>query len=57
MLTFTAPHGSSHVQHTAPSAPYLEMLARGLRESHGWDDQRIAAYFAKVITASEPHEE
>jgi len=55
MLTFTAPHGSSHVEHTEPSGPYLEMLARGLRESHCWDDDRIAAYFATVITAGAPH--
>jgi hypothetical protein len=28
----------------APSAPYVRSIATGLRESHGWDDGRIARY-------------
>ncbi|MGH3586524.1 MAG: histone deacetylase, partial [Pseudonocardia sp.] len=50
MLTFTAPHGSSHVPHTEPSEPYLKMLSQGLREAHGWSDERIADYFGDVIS-------
>jgi hypothetical protein len=30
----------------APSAAYLRSIATGLRESHGWDDDRVAAYLA-----------
>ena len=48
MLTFTAPHGRDAVPHTRPRPAYLAMLAEGLRESHGWDDRRIEAYFASV---------
>lgn len=48
MLTFTAPHGLGHVPHTEPTAAYLELLAAGLRESHGWTAQQVAAYFAGV---------
>jgi hypothetical protein len=29
-----------------PSAPYLRSIAVGLRESHCWDDARIASYLA-----------
>jgi hypothetical protein len=32
----------------APSAPYLRSIATGLREAHGWDDARIAAYLASA---------
>jgi hypothetical protein len=51
MLTFTAPHGSGHVTHTQPADAYLQMLSQGLREAHGWSDDRIDDYFAEVITA------
>jgi hypothetical protein len=51
MLTFTAPHGLDAVPHTRPSPAYLSMLAEGLRESHGWDDDEVAAYFSTVISA------
>lgn len=44
MLTFTAPHGYAAVPHTAPSAAYRTMLARGLHESRGWDASRIEDY-------------
>lgn len=47
MLTFTSNRYSSrHL--AAPTATYLQTLARGLRESHGWSARRIAAYLAAV---------
>ncbi|MBA9004775.1 histone deacetylase [Thermomonospora cellulosilytica] len=46
MLTFTAPHGAADAELNAPSAPYLRMLGRGLRESHGWPAERAARYLA-----------
>ena len=49
MLTFTAPHGLDHVPHTMPSAASLETMSTGLRQAHGWSDQRVAAYFARVL--------
>lgn len=45
-LTFTAPWRAAEVEHTAPSAAYLRMLATGLREAHGWDTGRVARYLA-----------
>lgn len=53
MLTFTAPHGRDAVAHTAPSAAYLALLARGLVEAHAWTAERIDAYFA-CVTSSAP---
>jgi hypothetical protein len=50
MLTFTAPHGIDHVDHNAPSAAYLAMLADGLREGHGWDDDEIRGYFDRLTS-------
>ncbi|WP_233579234.1 histone deacetylase [Micromonospora sp. BL4] len=44
MLTFTAPEGASGVRCRAPAPTYLGMIARGLRESHGWPAERIAGY-------------
>ncbi|WP_067431782.1 histone deacetylase [Nocardioides jensenii] len=52
MLTFTAPHGFDAVPHTQPSPAYLAMLADGLRESRGWDDEHVAAYLERVIAAT-----
>ena len=49
LLTFTSPHGIEHVEHSEPSPYYLATVARGLRESRGWDDQRIASYFASIL--------
>lgn len=49
MLTFTAPHGLDAVPHTRPRPAYLAMLAEGLREAHGWDEEAIADYFASVV--------
>lgn len=46
MLTFTAPDGVADAELNAPSAPYLRMLGRGLRESHGWSIERAARYLA-----------
>ena len=51
MLTFTAPHGLAHVPHSRPSTRYLRMLADGLRDAHGWDAERIAAYFERCVQA------
>jgi hypothetical protein len=56
MLLFTAPHGIDHVEHTQPSAPYLTMLADGLRESRQWDDDEVAAYFGRVAPQGERDE-
>jgi hypothetical protein len=45
MLTMT--HGdASTLDPAAPSAAYLGWIAAGLRESHGWDGEQIAAYLA-----------
>ncbi len=49
MLLFTAPDGIDHVEHTAPSAAYLAMLAEGLRDSRQWEEREIEAYFARVL--------
>ncbi|MFF4811313.1 histone deacetylase [Micromonospora chersina] len=46
MLTFTAPHRASEVDWTSPAPVYLGMLARGLREAHGWDVAAITGYLA-----------
>ncbi|UMG91458.1 MFS transporter [Nocardioides sp. TF02-7] len=54
MLTFTAPHGHDAVEHTRPQPAYLAMLAQGLRESRGWDDDRIASYLEARTVAAEP---
>lgn len=48
MLTFTAPHGIDHVTHSEPSPSYLATLAEGLREAHGWDQERIERYFDRL---------
>jgi hypothetical protein len=48
MLTFTAPHGVDHVEHTEPSTEYLAMLGTGLTEAHGWDVAQIARYFERL---------
>jgi len=49
LLTFTSPHGADHVEHAEPAAAYLSMLGDGLRESRGWDDAQVAAYFDLVL--------
>lgn len=52
MLTFTAPHGFDAVPHTRPRPAYLAMLAEGLREAHGWDEEQIEGYFASLAPDS-----
>jgi hypothetical protein len=52
MLTFTAPHGIDHVEHTLPSPAYLALLGTGLRESRGWTEDDVSAYFAEVIRSA-----
>lgn len=47
LITFTAPWGSADVPLNPPAAPYLAMLASGLRESHRWDAEQITAYLGK----------
>jgi len=49
LLTFTSPHGSDHVEHSQPAPAYLAMLGDGLRESRGWDEQQVTAYFDSVL--------
>ncbi len=53
LLTFTSPHGIDHVEHTRPSERYLEVLAEGLRESRGWDDAQVSAYFEAAVAGVE----
>ncbi len=48
LLTFTAPWHAVDVPWTAPSAPYLRMLAAGLREAHGWNSRQVGGYLAQV---------
>jgi len=47
-LTFTAPWHAHDVPWTAPSAPYLRMLAGGLREAHCWNTHQAAGYLAQL---------
>jgi hypothetical protein len=49
LLTFTSPHGADHVEHSQPAPAYLSMLGDGLRESRGWDEQQVTAYFDSVL--------
>ena len=49
LLTFTSPHGADHVEHSQPAPAYLAMLGDGLRESRGWDEQQVTAYFDSVL--------
>lgn len=56
LLTFTAPHGVDHVEHTVPSEAYLDAVRLGLRESRGWDDERLATYLDSVVPATSPIE-
>jgi hypothetical protein len=45
VLTFTAPDPAA-LQHKPPTRPYLEMIARGLSETHGLGAEAIATYLA-----------
>jgi hypothetical protein len=49
MLLFTSPHGIDHVEHSRPSEAYVAMLATGLHESRGWDDDQVVAYVDRVV--------
>jgi hypothetical protein len=49
LLTFTSPHGFAQVEHTVPAPAYLAMVADGLRESRGWDDEQVAAYLEAIV--------
>ncbi len=44
VVTFTADWGDCPTPYRAPSAAYLGTMGRGLRESHGWEPDRVAAY-------------
>ncbi len=46
VLTFTAPWRRAEAPLNAPTAAYLRVLAAGLREAHGWDTARSAAYLS-----------
>jgi hypothetical protein len=46
VLTFTAPWRAADVPWRPPSARYLGHLGAGLREAHGWSDERIADYLS-----------
>ena len=48
LLTFTSPHGSEQVERTAPAPAYLAMMAEGLRESRGWDEETVASYLDRI---------
>jgi hypothetical protein len=50
MLTVTAGDVAA-LGLAAPSAAYLRAIAVGLREAHGWDDARIAAYLSAASGA------
>jgi len=52
MLTFTAPWGIGDVTPTAPSGPYLGMLARGLIEAHGWEPATVSSYLCSLPGAA-----
>ncbi len=49
LLTFTAPHGADHVEHTPPSEPYLATIAAGLTESRPhWSPEDVTGYLASL---------
>ena len=52
LVTFTSPHGAEHVDHNDPAPAYLDAIALGLRESRGWDDDRVATYLDSVLPAA-----
>jgi hypothetical protein len=49
LLTFTSPHGLDHVEHTRPTEAYLSTVRDGLRQSRGWDEERIASYLETIV--------
>ena len=44
MRTFTTRARADAIRRSAPAPAYLAVMAQGLRESHGWDEARIARY-------------
>jgi hypothetical protein len=44
------PHGARAVEHTAPAPAYLSMMATGLRESPGWDDDEVSVYLDALVS-------
>jgi len=52
MLTFTASWVHTDIPPAKPAAAYLRHLAAGLRESHGWDVERVAEYLASCPGAA-----
>jgi hypothetical protein len=48
MLTCTAPWAAREVRWTAPSGPYLRLLAAGLQQAHAWDADRVAGYLSRL---------
>lgn len=54
MLTFTAPWRAHQARWNAPAARYLALLARGLREAHGWSVARTHAYLHRLPGVHRP---
>ncbi len=48
MLTFTSKLTASEVARTAPSPAYLDAMATGIREGHGWDEGRIRNWLREI---------
>ena len=48
MLTLTAPWAAHEVRWTAPSGPYLRLLAAGLQQAHAWDTDQVARYLSRL---------
>lgn len=48
LLVFTSPDGIDAVEHQPPAPAYAAMLATGLRESRGWDDEQVTAYLHRA---------
>ncbi|GIG88337.1 histone deacetylase [Plantactinospora endophytica] len=46
VLTLTAPWRAGDVPPNPPAPAYVATIARGLRASHGWTDERVADYLA-----------
>ncbi|MEU4192106.1 histone deacetylase [Kribbella sp. NPDC026611] len=47
MPMFTVTHGTvADLEPAAPSPAYLHWIRTGLREAHGWDEERIADYLS-----------
>ncbi|KAA0024829.1 hypothetical protein [Antrihabitans cavernicola] len=57
MLTFSSELGRSSAALNPPSQPYLETIATGIREAHGWDTATIQHYFDGVTKACSGGEE